>query len=125
MHFYKPVIIDEFVISQEEPFLVIPAQAGIQATSNLLKKLDSRFHGNDDFLRVRHYLFFATSPQKYIYPPTQKEGRVGGPALQEIKIPLTPFYSKENHKKFKLSKKKIKGILARFKLSGSITMSTI
>jgi hypothetical protein len=27
--------------------LVIPAQAGIQANPDLLKPLDSRFHGND------------------------------------------------------------------------------
>jgi len=29
--------------------VVIPAKAGIQNASNYLKRLDSRFHGNDAF----------------------------------------------------------------------------
>jgi len=42
---------DEFVKSPKWLFSVIPAQAGIQSFSVLGIPLDSRFHGNDDFLR--------------------------------------------------------------------------
>jgi hypothetical protein len=42
---------DELVKSPKGPFPVIPAQAGIQSFSVLGIPLDSRFHGNDDFLR--------------------------------------------------------------------------
>jgi len=34
---------------------VIPAKAGIQSPSNHLKKLDSRFHGNDEKGELRNF----------------------------------------------------------------------
>src|SRR3990170_8938755 len=44
-------IIDGFVKSQNIRSFVIPTKVGIQSFQCVAKPLDSRFHGNDDFLR--------------------------------------------------------------------------
>jgi hypothetical protein len=43
---------DEFVKNQDMPFIVIPAQAGIQLIQAVIKNLDSGFHRSDDFLSI-------------------------------------------------------------------------
>jgi hypothetical protein len=45
---------DGLVKSLKRLFSVIPAQAGIQSFYVLRISLDSRFHGNDNFLRIHH-----------------------------------------------------------------------
>jgi hypothetical protein len=45
---------DGLVKSLKRLFSVIPAQAGIQSFWVVRIPLDSRFHGNDDFLRIHH-----------------------------------------------------------------------
>jgi hypothetical protein len=61
--FKKENNFDESVKSPFGPIFVIPAKAGIHpaegGTRNPLKRMDSRFHGNDrkkitDFLRFHH-----------------------------------------------------------------------
>ena len=48
--------IDEVVKSQNIRSFVIPTKVGIQSFQLVIKPLDSRFHGNDDFLRVHQGL---------------------------------------------------------------------
>jgi hypothetical protein len=43
--------VDGLVKSLKRLFSVIPAEAGIQSFEEFRIPLDSRFHGNDDFLR--------------------------------------------------------------------------
>jgi hypothetical protein len=43
------------VKSLKRLFSVIPAQPGIQSSWVVRIPLDSRFHGNDDFLRIHEY----------------------------------------------------------------------
>jgi hypothetical protein len=44
--------VDGLVKSLKRLFSVIPAEAGIQSFEEFRIPLDSRFHGNDDFLRI-------------------------------------------------------------------------
>jgi len=48
------LIIDGLVKSLKRLSSVIPAQAGIQSFYVFIIPLDSRFHGNDNFLRIHH-----------------------------------------------------------------------
>ena len=49
---FKTLKDDEVVKSQKSEVFVIPAEAGIQCFQVVTCFLDSRFHGNDDFLRA-------------------------------------------------------------------------
>ena len=53
---FQFTIFDGLVKSLKRLFSVIPAQAGIQSFYVLRISLDSRFHGNDNFLLIRHIL---------------------------------------------------------------------
>jgi len=46
--------IEGLIKSVKRLFSVIPAQAGIQAFKVVRVPLDSRFHGNDNFLRFQN-----------------------------------------------------------------------
>jgi hypothetical protein len=50
--FYETVNLDDIVKSQETPFLVIPAEAGIQFFQLITEFLDSGFHRSDDLLQI-------------------------------------------------------------------------
>ncbi|GBE01938.1 hypothetical protein BMS3Bbin06_02380 [bacterium BMS3Bbin06] len=45
------VNVDELVKSLKKCFFVIPVETGIQSFQIVTRFLDSRFRGNDDFLR--------------------------------------------------------------------------
>jgi len=54
--FLSIVTYDELVRSLKNDVSVIPTKVGIQSFPIFTKPLDSRFHGNDDFLRDHHIL---------------------------------------------------------------------
>jgi len=60
--------IGRLVKSLKRLISVIPAQAGIQSFKAFRVPLDSRFHGNDDFLRIY---------QNWLYGAGDSGSRVG------------------------------------------------
>ncbi len=53
---YLPIKLDVFVKSPKRHLYVIPMKMGIRCFQIVARSLDSRFRGNDDFLRDRQIL---------------------------------------------------------------------